>query len=161
MTMRRLAPVFWILPLFFFSACDYFETKVPASEIQKATLWSAKDQYPSFMECDGETQDEQRQCFEEVLREAIGNALAYQGWIATEPTQGTLVLKLAIDKGGVISLLGFDDPDDLSTKISDLDTYLTNVVSQLPQALPATKTNVGSPVDVTLQLPIEIVASAE
>ena len=52
MMMKPFAPVFWSLALLLFSGCEYFETKVPASEIQKATQWSAKDQFPSFAECE-------------------------------------------------------------------------------------------------------------
>jgi hypothetical protein len=158
MMMKPFAPVFWSLALLLFSGCEYFETKVPASEIQKATQWSAKDQFPSFAECEDLEISAQQTCFRSVLSDAITNYLAFKGLVADAPTQGNLTLQLLVDKAGHISLLKIDDPDDLSSKIADLTPAINQAVAQLPQALPATKTNVGTFVNITIELPIQIEA---
>jgi hypothetical protein len=100
----------------------------------------------------------QQTCFLSVLSDAITNYLEFKGLVADAPTQGNLTLQLLVDKAGHISLLKIDDPDDLSSKIADLTTAINQAVAQLPQALPATKTNVGTFVNITIELPIQIEA---
>ena len=44
--------------------------------------------------------------------------------------------------------------------LPDIENLLSDAVISLPQALPATKTNVGTLVETKFTLPIQIIASA-
>jgi hypothetical protein len=47
-------------------------------------------------------------------------------------------------------------PNSVLEALPDLETTLNDAVANLPQALPATKTNVGVYVDTQFTLPIQI-----
>ena len=144
-----------------FISCDAFNTKVPSSEIKKATQWSSKDQYPSFPECEGMRGDELITCFSTVVSENIEAYLSAQELQASAPIETTIEVKLMVDKTGMITLDSFDDPDGIASLVTDFETFLNEAVVELPQAQPALKTNVGTTVNVALKLPITIVAQPE
>lgn len=159
-SLSRLNLVIILLSTALFS-CDAFNTRVPASEIKKATQWSQKDQFPSFPDCQGTTGDELVACFSTIVSEHIEGYLMNQSLIASAPINTTIELLLGVDKEGVINLKSFDDPDAIAQMISSFDALLLEAVASLPQALPAIKTNVGTAVAVELTLPINIVAQPE
>lgn len=144
-----------------FSSCDAFNTKVPSSEIKKATQWSSKDQFPSFPECEGMIGDELIACFSAVVSENVEAYLSAQELQANTPIETTIEVKLLVDKTGMITLDSFDDPDGIASLVTDFEAYLNEAIAGLPQAEAAVKTNVGTSVNVALKLPITIVAQPE
>ena len=58
------------------------------------------------------------------------------------------------------SLSEIQSSDNIIELLPDIDALLSDAVISLPQALPATKTNVGTFVETKLTLPIKITASA-
>jgi hypothetical protein len=77
-------------------------------------------------------------------------------FVATFPLDENIILTLKVDKKGVISLLEAEIPNSVLEALPDLETTLNDAVANLPQALPATKTNVGVYVDTQFTLPIQI-----
>lgn len=158
--MQRISTVFLLLTLSvsLFLSCDSLETKVPASEIKKASSWSKKDQFPSFPDCESLEGDELRKCFGEVLGNSISTYLATQELIASRSIDAEIILVIEVDKEGVLSLSKVEDPNYIASDIAELETTLAQALTEAPKALPATKTNVGTYVNVSVKLPIQIIA---
>ena len=78
--------------------------------------------------------------------------------VANKPLEEEILVQLKIDKSGVFSLLESKIPNSVQNALPELDQVLAQVVSELPKALPATKTNVGVYVNVQLSLPVYISA---
>lgn len=146
-----------ILSLLIFS-CDSFETRVPASEIKKASTWSKNDQFPSFPNCEGLKGEQAQKCFGDLLGENISNFLATQELIASRTIDSEIILVINVDKEGIISLASIEDPNYVLSDVSNLEDTLKAAIEQSPKALPATKTNVGTYVNVSIKLPVQIVA---
>ena len=142
--------------------CHLFEsTKVPASEIKKASTWSEDDQHPSFPECEDLSGDALTDCFQQVIQMAIADALPPESLMATEPIEEEVTLVLIVDKNGSFSLESFEASRRLESALPDLEGQLQMVIEGLPQAQPAMKTNVGVPVQVSFELPIRISAQPQ
>jgi hypothetical protein len=67
-----------------------------------------------------------------------------------------VVLTLKVDKTGAFSLVEAEIPNSVLEALPYLESTLNEAVVNLPQALPATKTNVGVYVDTQFTLPIQI-----
>ena len=151
-----------ILNLFFFliviASCDSFNTKVPASEIKKASAWSDADQFPSFDNCEGLEGEQLQKCFGDTLGERVTQYLATQELIADRAIDAEIILVITIDKEGAMTLNSVEDPNYVLTDVSGLEDILTQAVAQVPNALPAVKTNADARVSVSLKLPVQIVA---
>ena len=65
---------------------------------------------------------------------------------------------LKVDKKGVFSLIETEIPNRVLDLLPLLESTLEDAVANLPEALPATKTNVGVYVDTQFTLPIQISA---
>ena len=61
---------------------------------------------------------------------------------------------------GFFSLSEVQSSDNIVELLPDIEGLLSDAVISLPQAIPATKTNVGTFVETKLTLPIQITASA-
>ena len=141
-----------------FVSCDSLETRVPASEIKKASAWSKSDQFPSFPDCEGMKGKQAQKCFGDLLGESIASYLATQALISSRPIDSEIILVIEVDKEGTISLASVSDPNYVLSDVSNLEDTLKDAVAQAPKALPATKTNVGTYVNVSLKLPVQIMA---
>ncbi len=141
-------------------SCDSFNTKVPASEIKKASAWSKSDQYPSFPDCEGLSGSQAKSCFGGIIGDFVSEYLRNQELIAAEEVDSEIILLLKVTKKGVIELSSVEDPNNIRSAITDLDTILEEAVATLPEAQPAVKTNAGRKVQVSLKLPIQIIATA-
>ena len=86
---------------------------------------------------------------------AIG-AIKYS--IADRAIDAEIILVIAIDKEGAMSLNSVEDPNYVLSDVSGLEDILTQAVAQVPNALPAVKTNADARVSVSLKLPVQIVA---
>ena len=141
-------------------SCDSFNTKVPASEIKKASAWSKSDQYPSYPDCEGLSGSKAKKCFGSILGDSISEYLANQELRASKEVDSEIILLLKVTKEGVIELSSIDDPNNILSSIADLETILADAVAELPQAQAAVKTNADTKVQVSLKLPIQIIATA-
>ena len=79
--------------------------------------------------------------------------------IADRAIDAEIILVIAIDKEGAMSLNSVEDPNYVLSDVSGLEDILTQAVAQVPNALPAVKTNADARVSVSLKLPIQIVFS--
>ena len=139
------------------SSCELFEsTTVSSKEIKKASSWSKKDQDPSFPECESLEKEDQFDCFQNIISEQLLMSIFDANFVATYPLDENIVLTLNVDKKGVISLMEAEIPSSVLEALPDLKTSLNDAVADLPQALPATKINVGVYVDTKFTLPIQI-----
>ena len=139
------------------TSCDLFEsTTVSSKEIKKASSWTKKDQAPSFPECESLEKEDQLDCFQNIISEQLLMSIFDANFVATFPLDENIILTLKVDKKGVISLLEAEIPNSVLEALPDLETTLNDAVANLPQALPATKTNVGVYVDTQFTLPIQI-----
>ena len=139
------------------SSCQLFEsTTVSSKEIKKASSWSKKDQAPSYPECESLEKDEQLECFQNIISERLMTAIFDANLVASTPLEENIVLTLKVDKKGVFSLVEAEIPNSVSDALPYLESTLNDAVANLPEALPATKTNVGVYVDAQFTLPILI-----
>lgn len=149
------------LILFHFTSCELFEsTSVSSQEIKKASSWSSKDQSPSYPECESLKKKDQMDCFQSIISEQILMAIFDANLVASKPIEGSVVLRLKVDKKGVFSLLDSEIPNYILEVLPYLELTLRDAVVNLPQALPATKTNVGVYVDAQFSMPILIRAQS-
>ena len=141
------------------SSCELLSsTKVPSSEIKKASSWSSKDQPPSFPECEEVEKKEQLKCFQSIISDQLKLAISDFDIIAVEPLNHEIIVQIKIDKEGVFSLLDAKIPNTVRDAMPELEQILTQAVANLPLALPATKTNVGVYVDSQFTMPVHISA---
>ena len=148
------------LSILTFSGCHLFDsTKVTSKEIKAASTWSEKDQEPSFSDCDGfdQTIDKQN-CFETMISNTIMDYIADNPWESSEYLDEEIILNLYIDKEGYFSLQEIEHSKEIVEAIPNMEESLQIAVSQIPQAQPAIKTNVGTFVATSLKLPIMISA---
>jgi hypothetical protein len=156
---RKIFIKLFLIPLLVFqlTSCDLFEsTTVSSKEIKKASSWTKKDQAPSFPECESLEKEDQLDCFQNIISEQLLMSIFDANFVATFPLDENIILTLKVDKKGVISLLEAEIPNSVLEALPDLETTLNDAVANLPQALPATKTNVGVYVDTQFTLPIQI-----
>ena len=139
------------------SSCELFEsTTVSSKEIKKASSWSKKDQAPSYAECESLEKDEQLDCFQNIISERLMMSIYDANMVASTPLDENVVLTLKVDKTGAFSLMEAEIPNSVLEALPYLESTLNEAVVNLPQALPATKTNVGVYVDTQFTLPIQI-----
>lgn len=160
--MKRSASLLFILTSFGLTilSCDNLNTKVPASEIKKASNWSKADQYPTFTDCQGMEGKEAQQCFGDVLGESVSSYIYSQELVANRSIDAEIILVIEVNKEGTISLSSIEDPNYVLSDVSGLEGILEQAVEQSPKALPAVKTNADTAVTVSIKLPVQIIASA-
>ena len=147
---------------FLFVGCEYFSTSTHTPlQIKKASQWSDEDQLPGFESCQDEAEEDRFSCFKNTIASAVNQALYVEELIANQEIDQEIVLEIQIDKEGNISLLSIENASSTLDALPELSTLLENTIANLPQALPATKTNVGVTVDSQLKLPIRVIASPE
>lgn len=140
-------------------SCDFFASSgLTSIEIKKASSWSSNDQPPTFPECETLDKKEQLECLQEILSNIIMDQIALSSPISIVPLNEEVKLILKIDQEGVFSLVEAQISSSVKKAIPELKSILEEVIRSLPQALPATKTNVGVYVESQLSLPIQIVA---
>ena len=139
------------------SSCDLFEsTTVSSKEIKKASNWSKKDQPPSYPECESLDKEEQLECFQNIVSDRLMTTILEASFVASTPFEESIDLTLKVDKNGAFSLVEAEIPNSVLDALPYLESTLNDAVLNLPDALPATKTNVGVYVDTQFTLPILI-----
>ena len=143
------------------SSCDLFEsTTVSSKEIKKASSWSKKDQPPSYPECESLDKEEQLECFQNIVSDRLMTTILEASFVASTPFEESIDLTLKVDKNGAFSLVEAEIPNSVLDALPYLESTLNDAVLNLPDALPATKTNVGVNVDIQFKLPILISAQS-
>lgn len=146
---------------FFFIGCKFIELKkISAEEIKLESSWSEKDQPPSFEECEKFSNlIDQKLCFEKKISNLIHSGLSSSRIESKEPFESQLNIIIQVDENGLFSIKDIQDNDKIFDNLLNLEYEITQIIDNLPKALPAIKTNVGSYVNVTFNLPIKIKAT--
>lgn len=157
---------FSLLVLFYsliinFQACNFIDTRqVSQNEIKKASQWSKTDQVPSYNECEKfKTLEDQKKCFQEKLVDLIYSGLTNKELESKEEVNSELIIQIKINENGNFSLDSIVDPYNIIGKIPKLKKYINETIQNLPDAMPAIKTNVGMFVNVKFSLPIKIISN--
>ena len=133
------------------SSCELFEsTTVSSKEIKKASSWSKKDQAPSYPECESLKKQEQLDCFQNIISERLMMSISDANMVANTPLDEIVDITLRIDKTGAFSLVEAEIPNFILESLPYLESALNEAILNLPQALPATKTNVGVYVNIVV-----------
>ena len=93
-----------------------------------------------------------------MISNSIMDYISENPWESSKYIDEEIVLNLHIDKEGYFSLQDIERSKVIADAIPNMDESLEIAVSQIPQAQPAIKTNVGVFVATTLKLPIMISA---
>ena len=148
-----------LLPLII--SCDFFEsTEISEKKIESASKWSKDDQPPTYPECEALSIDAQVDCMSDILSSYITEYVSSSNLLANGDIDEEILLIIKIDKEGFFSLSELQNIENIIEFLPDIENLLSDAVISLPQALPATKTNVGTLVETKFTLPIQIIASA-
>ena len=144
-----------------FQACNFIDLRqVSQNEIKKASEWSETDQVPSYYECEKfKTLEGQKKCFKETLVDLIYSGLTNEELKSKEEVNSELMIQIKINENGNFSLDSIVDPNNIIGKIPKLKKYINQTIQNLPDAMPAIKTNVGLFVNVKFSLPIKIISN--
>ena len=140
----------WSLIVIMIVSCDSINMSVPDSEIESASSWSMNDQPPSFPECENLKNNQHLDCFRNIIEIEINNFLNDKVF-PLDSNQYILTLK--IDTIGKFSLDKLNPSNELDNTSVNL---IKSAVDNIPNALPAIKTNVGEFVEVTFNLPFKL-----
>ena len=136
----------WLLLILATVSCDTNNVRVSDSEIQSASAWSINDQPPTFPQCENLKNNEHLDCFKNIIEVEI-NSFLNDKVFPVDTSEFILTLK--IDTIGKFSL---NDLSALGKLNSTSKNMIKNAVENIPNALPAIKTNVGEFVEVTFTL---------
>ena len=142
--------VLWSFLIITMVSCDSKSVSVTDSEIESASLWSINDQPPSFPECENLKNNQHLDSFRNIIEIEINNFLNNKVF----PLHSNeYILTLKIDTIGKFSL----DKINPSNKLDNTSINLIkSAVENIPNALPAIKTNVGEFVEVSFNLPFKL-----
>ena len=148
-----------ILPIII--SCNFFESsEISGKKIESASKWSNNDQPPTYPECETLSLNAQVDCMFDILSSYITEYVYSSNMIANGDIDEEILLVIKIDKEGFFSLSEVQNSRNAIEFLPDIEGLLSDAVISLPQALPATKTNVGTFVETKFTLPIQIIASA-
>ena len=140
----------WSFIVIMIVSCDSINMSVPNSEIESASSWSMNDQPPSFPECENLKNNQHLDCFRNIIEIEINNFLNDKVF-PLDSNQYMLTLKIdTIGKFSLDKLNPFNELDNTSVNL------IKSAVDNIPNALPAIKTNVGEFVEVTFNLPFKL-----
>ena len=140
----------WSFIVIMIVSCDSINMSVPDSEIESASSWSINDQPPSFPECENLKNNQHLDCFRNIIEIEINNFLSDKVF-PLDSNQYMLTIK--IDTIGKFSLDKLNPSNELDNTSVNL---IKSAVDNIPNALPAIKTNVGEFVEVTFNLPFKL-----
>ena len=139
-----------LLIVFTVCSCDSNNFRVSNTDIQSASTWNINDQPPSFPQCENLKNNEHLDCFKNIIEIEI-NSFLNDKVFPVDTSEFILTLK--IDTMGKFSLDKLSPLEKLNSESIDL---IKNAVENIPDALPAIKTNVGEFVEVTFNLPFKL-----
>ena len=140
----------WLFLIITMLSCDSKYVSVPDSEIESASSWTINDQPPSFPECENLKNNQHLDCFRNIIEIEINNFFNNKVFPLDS---NEYILTLKIDTTGKFSL----DKLNPSNKLDDISINLIkSAIENIPNALPAIKTNVGEFVEVSFNLPFKL-----
>jgi len=150
-----------IIILLAFTSCEFFKSnKISQKDIKTASSWTSNDERPSFSECEDLNKNENIDCFNLVVTEAILTYMKQNMVDLNIDIDEQIKLFIKIDKEGYFSLGSIDASDFLKDNIQDFEILIENAIYNIPQALPALKVNVEEYVNIKLTLPIRILTTS-
>ncbi len=141
-------------------SCERFKVKKTTPEaILKEELktfnWDEVDAYPSFKVCDSSLiKQEQKQCFERVLREHIMTVLQKEIIVVTQDINDTVSLDFKVSEKGDLQLNDIQLDSITEKEIPNIKILLHKSLDSLPDIFPAVKR--GQHVKTEFKLPIII-----
>ena len=142
--------LFRFIIIFAIWSCDSNNVRVSNSDIQSASAWSINDQPPTFPQCENLKNNEHLDCFKNIIEIEINSFLNNKVFPVDT---SEFILTLKIDTIGKFSLDKLSPSEKLNSESIDM---IKNAVENIPDALPAIKTNIGEFVEVTFNLPFKL-----
>ncbi len=123
--------------------------------VEKSIKWTNKDKFPSFPEC--ENGFDIQNCFKKAFTSKVKEALTLEGIVFDMPVDNeTALVTIEVDTKGRITMLDAQISRGLNEAVPKMKVHIDNAIRTLPNAIPALKSNVKTPVSVTFQVPIRI-----
>ena len=145
----------FFLLIFLILGCkeNYNQKKI---EISSSIIkWNVNDELPSIKLCDEIVSELERDiCFKEKLIRLIYDNIDFSEIVVENNLNDTLIISILINQRGKISLLKSFVPKKIKNHIPIIDTIILKAINDLPNILPATKTNIGVQVSSSFELPI-------
>lgn len=116
--------------------------------------WSSVDQYPSFTDCQDESEASKELCFKTTLVNHINSSLASANLVVTEDVSDTLMLRIQISNKGLVSVTEVKAKATTREIIPEIDSLVHQSMRTLPKVLPAIKRS--QEVTTEFQLPLVI-----
>ena len=139
-----------LIIIFAIWSCDSNNVRVSNSDIQSASAWNINDQPPTFPQCENLKNNEHLDCFKNIIEIEINSFLNNKVFPADT---SEFILTLKIDTVGKFSLDKLSPSEKLNSESIDM---IKNAIENIPDALPAIKTNIGEFVEVTFNLPFKL-----
>ena len=155
--MKKIS--FLLCFLFLFS-CQIIDKKVPTEQELfekqiKEINWSEVDEYPSFLECDKISDNNQRkQCFFEFMATTIQQKLSVEDLAVLYPQLDTIEVKVTVFPDASLQFEPQFESDSLAYDKIKIDSILKSKLIDFPKVNPALKR--GIPVKTEFVLPVII-----
>ncbi|WP_378179049.1 hypothetical protein [Aquimarina sp. SS2-1] len=145
--------------IFTFCSCDHLIVKKENQEEVLKEKWNEidknqVDEPPLFEACKHASEEEQKNCFQNLINKHISNHLTDHTITVTESINDTIWVPLLITKEGDIVLEDFLVPDIITSQIPDFKDILEESIDQLPEVEPAHTRS--TPVNTRYKLPLVI-----
>jgi hypothetical protein len=143
--------------LLMFNSCDYVRNTIGIgfSNVPMDTIvdYSTVDELPVFPKCTSLVDTtEKNRCFVNNLYNHFSESLLRKTFRISEGIHETVVVKIRIDKKGVVSLMSIESSHKVKEAIPTLENRIQETVVSLPKLFPALKR--GIPVQTVFELPI-------
>ncbi|WP_339832542.1 hypothetical protein [uncultured Altibacter sp.] len=143
-----------------FSSCRFFETEKISTETfyeeEVRTIdWQEVDQYPTFTECELETEKlQQKSCFERTLSARIYEYLYSKQMKALKDLNDTLFLDFAVNRNATLTVDTVKIDSVIKAEFPKLEGWIQQSINAIQLEAPAYKR--GIPVKTEFTLPITI-----
>jgi hypothetical protein len=141
-------------------SCQIIDKKVPTEQELfekqiKEINWSEVDEYPSFLECDKISDNNQRkQCFFEFMATTIQQKLSVEDLAVLYPQLDTIEVKVTVFPDASLQFEPQFESDSLAYDKIKIDSILKTKLIDFPKVNPALKR--GIPVKTEFILPVII-----
>lgn len=141
-------------------SCQFFEKKIPSEQELfekqiKQINWNEVDEYPSFVDCDKLSDENQRkQCFFEFMANTIQEKLSIDTLATLYPDLDTIEVKVTIFPDATLQFEPQFKNDSVAYDIIKIDSILKIKLKDFPKVNPALKR--GLPVKTQFVLPVII-----
>ena len=141
-------------------SCQIIDKKVPTEQELfekqiKEINWSEVDEYPSFLECDKISDNDQRkQCFFEFMATTIQQKLSVEDLAVLYPQLDTIEVKVTVFPDASLQFEPQFESDSLAYDKIKIDSILKRKLIDFPKVNPALKR--GIPVKTEFVLPVII-----